>query len=215
MSIHSAVFDFDGTLLDSKPGIVSCLQSVGTAYGLDTNGIADWIIGPPAEVSIQKLMPGASEALRREFLAEFRKSYTLHGWSDCSLYPGIAGLLEDLKKSGIRACICTSKRMDLTLKVLDHFHLAGYFSAVAADEDHLASHDKKDLLIGLLERENIDAATCVMIGDSKYDMDAAHAARMKAIAALYGYGIREELVASEPDALCESPRDIFTAIGLL
>jgi phosphoglycolate phosphatase len=215
MHIRSTVFDFDGTLLDSKPGIVNCLHSVGTAYGLDTLGVADWIIGPPAEISIGRLMPGASEALRREFLAEFRRCYALHGWSDCSLYPGIVDLLCDLKRSHIRAYICTSKRKDLTVRLLDHFHLQGYFSAVAADEDHLASHDKKDLLIGLLERENIDAASCVMIGDSKYDMDAARAARLKAVAVLYGYGNREELVASEPDALCESPLEIFTSIDLL
>jgi phosphoglycolate phosphatase len=213
LPIRTVVFDFDGTLLDSKPGIVNCLQSVGAAFGLDTQGIADWIIGPPAEVSIQRLMPKASEAARREFLAEFRRSYMLHGWSNGSLYPGIADLLDDLKRSGVRACICTSKRMDLTVRVLDHFQIKGYFSAVAADEDHLPSHDKKDLLIGLVEREKINAASCVMIGDSKYDMDAARAARLKAIAVLYGYGTREELVGSEPDALCNSPRELFAAIS--
>jgi phosphoglycolate phosphatase len=215
MRIRSAVFDFDGTLLDSRPGIVNCLHAVGKAYGLDTFGIADWIIGPPAEISIRRLMPGASEASRREFLAEFRKSYALRGWSHCSLYPGIVDLLVELKQSHIRTCICTSKRKDITLRLLDHFHLQQYFSAVAADEDHLVSHDKKDLLIELLERENIDSASCAMIGDSKYDMDAARAARLSTIAVLYGYGNREELVASQPDAFCESPRVIFSALGLL
>jgi phosphoglycolate phosphatase len=215
MSLHSVVFDFDGTLLDSKPGIVNCLQSVGAAYDLNTQGVANWIIGPPAEVSIRRLMPHVSEEKRHEFLIDFRKCYALNGWSDCSLYPGVVDLLDELKRNSIRAYICTSKRKDMTLRLLDHFHLREYFVAVEADEDHFTSHDKKDLLRGLVSQERIDASSCAMVGDSTYDMDAAHATGLKAVAVLYGYGRRDELIASGPDALCSSPWEVFAAIDRL
>jgi phosphoglycolate phosphatase len=205
----SVVFDFDGTVIDSKPGIIRCLKSVSEIYGLDGGCINDAVIGPPAEETIKRLMPNHGSEVRGDFLKAFRESYALHGWSDCSLYPGIMDLLEDLRDSGARIFICTSKREDLTLRLLYHFKLRSYFQAVVADRDDLPSHDKRDLLAGLIEAEGIDVSSSFMIGDSKYDMDAARANGLNTIGVLYGYGSHEELVASKPDALCEAPRAIY------
>jgi phosphoglycolate phosphatase len=212
MRIRTVVFDFDGTLLDSKPGIVRCFEAAGAVHDLNTAGIADWIIGPPANESMQRLMPNCSEAERSVFLAEFRKNYALEGWADCSLYPGVVDLLNDLQTSAIKMYLCTSKRNDLSLKLLHHFNLSKYFSAVIADQDNLQSHDKRDLLTQLITGQNIDASSCVMIGDSKYDIQAAHAADTKAIAVLYGYGQRAELLDAGADAYCKSPDEVFAAI---
>ncbi len=205
----SVVFDFDGTLVDSKPGIISCLKSVSEIYGLDSGCIDDAVIGPPADETIKRLMPNHGSEVRGDFLKAFRECYAQKGWSDCSLYVGIIDLLEDLRDSGARIFICTSKREDLTLRLLDHFNLRSYFEAVAADRDELISHDKRDLLAGLIEAEGIDASSSFMIGDSKFDMDAARGNGMNTIGVLYGYGSQEELIASKPDGLCEAPRAIY------
>jgi len=205
----SVVFDLDGTLIDSKPGIVKCLKDICEMYGLNSGGIDDSVIGPPAEVTIRALMPDHGSEARGQFLKAFRECYAQVGWSDCSLYAGISDLLNDLRESEARIFICTSKREDLTLRLLDHFNLRGYFQAIAADKEELRSHDKRDLLAGLVEAERIDCSCGFMVGDSKYDIDAARANGMKTIGVLYGYGSPDDLVASRPDALCESPRAIF------
>lgn len=209
MPTPSVVFDLDGTLIDSKPGIVKCLKNQCEIYGLNSEGIDDSVIGPPAEVTIGALMPDHADEVRRQFLKAFRQSYAQVGWCDCSLYAGIPDLLNDLREFGARIFVCTSKREDLTLRLLDHFNLRGYFQAIAADKEELRSHDKKDLLAGLVETERIDSPCGFMVGDSKYDIDAARANGMNTIGVLYGYGTRDDLVAARPDALCESPMAIF------
>ncbi len=218
MPIPSVVFDFDGTLIDSKPGIVKCLKNLCEMYGLNSLGIDDSVIGPPAEVTIKALMPDHGSEARGHFLKVFRECYAQTGWSDCALYEGISDLLEDLRDCGVRIFICTSKREDLTLRLLDHFNLRCYFQAVAADRDDLPSHDKRDLLAGLIEAEGIDVSRSFMIGDSKYDMDAGRANGMNTLGVLYGYGNDQELVDSQPDALCKTPRAIsqfLESIGAL
>lgn len=215
MSIQFAVFDFDGTLLDSKPGIVNCFKTVGDEHGLDTRGIEDWIIGPPANETVRRLMPGCSETERRAFLSAFRARYAVKGWDECSLYDGAVDLLAELQKSGVGVYLCTSKRHDLTHRLLDLLKIRAYIRAAIGDHDELKSHDKRDLLAALIAKEGIDPTHCAMIGDSRYDIDAARACGAKAIAVLYGYGSRAELLAAKADAYCESPQDISAALEQL
>ncbi len=215
MRIQFVIFDFDGTLFDTKAGILHCLRSAGNAFGLDTSSLSDWVIGPPADESAKRLMPHYSAEARSKFLMAYRECYAMHGWSQSVPYPGIIGILEWLRTCRLQVFICTSRRLDLTLKLLHHYQIYEYFMAIAADDPELKNHEKKHLLKGLVSRENIDVNRCVMVGDSKYDLDAARAVGLKVIAALYGYGKREELVASAPDATCESPNELPAIIGSL
>lgn len=209
MPTSSVVFDLDGTLIDSKPGIVKCLRHVSDSFGLDTSGIDDLVIGPPAEVTISRLMPNHSEEDRGQFLKAFRQCYSRDGWSDCSLYQGITELLDRLRVGGARIFVCTSKREDFTLRLVDYFNLRSFFEAIAADREDLASHEKTYLLSDLIQRYAIDRSHGFMVGDSKYDMDAARATGMKAIGVLYGYGRKEDIIASKPDALCATAESII------
>jgi phosphoglycolate phosphatase len=205
----SVVFDLDGTLIDSKPGIVRCLRHVSESYGLDLSGIDDLVIGPPAEITISRLMPNHSAEARGQFLKTFRQCYARDGWSDCSLYRGITELLDRLKEGGTRIFVCTSKREDFTLRLVDYFNLRSYIEAIAADREDLPSHEKTDLLSDLIQTHAIDRSHGFMVGDSKYDMDAARATGMKAIGVLYGYGRNEDIIASRPDALCATAESIL------
>ena len=215
MRIHSVVFDLDGTLFDTKSGILQCLRAAADRFGVDTSILSDWVIGPPAEESAKRLMPGRSDAVRNEFLAAYRNEYSRNGWLQSTPYPGILSLIHWLRDHRIQIFICTSKRMDLTLKLLRHFQVEENFVAIAADDPSLKSHDKKDLLENLIAEQRIDVSRCVMIGDSTYDVEGAHATGMKVIAALYGYGTREELIGSGPDAMCESPSELRRILDTL
>jgi phosphoglycolate phosphatase len=212
---RSAIFDLDGTLTDSKPGILGCLTNTLEAHRIPWTGPLDWFIGPPAAQSLRRLMPDADEARRLALLQDYRRCYDVTGWQENSVYRGVPDLLESLKVSGWQLFVCTSKRENFTLRILDKLALSGYFVAVYADTGQSLDHSKTDLLRRLLEEQSMDRASTVMIGDRHFDIDAARTNGIISIAVTYGYGTSEELEAARPDYICQTVADILPVLSAL
>ena len=205
-----AIFDLDGTLTDSKPGIVSCLRQALNNVGIDYQDSLDWFIGPPVEYSMARLMPQADAPARDAVLRAYRACYDQRGWSENAVYPGVPELLAGLQSRGVALFVCTSKREHFAIRVLESFGLAPYFRAIYADRGD-RPHTKAELLADLLREQAIDSSTAVMIGDRHYDLEAARANHIGAVAVTYGYGTREELEACTPDVIAASPAEILRA----
>ena len=203
-TLRSVVFDLDGTLTDSRPGILNCLQAALRAHGIVWEGSLDWFIGPPAGQSFAKLMPHHDVAFRTQVLQDYRACYAATGWAENDVYSGIQELLITLRARGVTLYVCTSKRDDFARRILDHFALTPFFAGIVADHGASENHDKADLLRELMETHGIEQATAVMIGDREFDMLAARAVGLSSIAVLYGFGSAEELTAAAPDATCAS-----------
>jgi phosphoglycolate phosphatase len=200
--LRSIIFDLDGTLTDSRAGILGCLEKALRAHNIAWKGPLDWFIGPPAGQSFAKLMPDSDPAYRTQVLKHYRACYAERGWTENAVYPGIRELLTSLQERGAVLYLCTSKREEFTHRILDHFALAAFFSGVVADRATSAHHDKADLLRELLEGHEIDRESAVMIGDREFDILAARAIGVASIAVGYGFGSAEELAEGAPDATC-------------
>ena len=96
----SAIFDLDGTLTDSKPGILGCLTNALEAHHIAWTGPLDWFIGPPADQSLRRLMPDADEPRRAALLHDYRLCYDATGWQENSVYPGVHEVLQNLQDLG-------------------------------------------------------------------------------------------------------------------
>jgi phosphoglycolate phosphatase len=214
----SAIFDLDGTLTDSKPGILGCLTNALEAHGIGWTGPLDWFIGPPAEQSLRRLMPDADEPRRAALLHDYRLCYDATGWQENSVYPGVHAVLRSLQDSGWRLFVCTSKREDFALRILEKFDLGPYFLGVYADTAGSLHHTKTALLRRLIEEQSLDPAKTFMVGDRNFDIEAARANAITSIAVTYGYGTPEELESARPDYTCNAVEDlllIFTRIARL
>ncbi len=201
---RSAIFDLDGTLTDSKPGILGCLTKALEAHQIAWTGPLDWFIGPPAGQSFQRLMPDADEAHRAALLHDYRLCYDASGWEQNSVYPGIPAMLQSLQTSGWKLFLCTSKREDFSLRILEKFDLSRYFIAVYADTAGSLHHSKTTLLRRLLEEQSLGRAGTFMVGDRHFDIEAARANGVASIAVTYGYGTLEEIEAARPDHICNA-----------
>ena len=206
---RSAIFDLDGTLTDSKPGILGCLSKTLEVHRIAWTGPLDWFIGPPADQSLRRLMPDADEPSRIALLHHYRLCYDATGWAENSVYPGVPALLQSLRNSGWQLFVCTSKREDFALRVLEKFSLSPYFLAVYADTVGSLHHSKTDLLRRLLEEQSVDPATACMVGDRSFDIEAARANGVTSIAVTYGYGTSEELETACPNHTCHAVEDIL------
>ena len=122
------LFDLDGTLTDSRPGILRCVQ-----YALEQCGMPEPdetklypFIGPPLFTSFQEFCGMDPE--RAAFAVEqYRIRFRKIGMFENSVYPGIPEMLQALRDAGAVLAVATSKPEVFTLQIMEHFHLSQYF----------------------------------------------------------------------------------------
>jgi phosphoglycolate phosphatase len=201
------IFDLDGTLTDSKPGIVACLRKVLDERNLGDQGPLDRFVGPPVEEWTAELLPDASEEARATLVCDYRACYDREGWNNNSVFSGVREMLTQLHGMGFLLYVCTSKQRPAAVRILDHFELSGLFTAVYGDKAEFASHSKVDLLASLLREHSLSPQSTWMIGDRIHDIQAAHANQLRCLAAAWGYGTPQEC--SQADAIAAIPADVY------
>jgi phosphoglycolate phosphatase len=205
------LFDLDGTLTDSGPGILNCLE-----YALDAQGIPypdretmRTYLGPPLAVTFREQF-GMTDSQITVAIEKYRERYHDIGLFENSVYPGIPELLAELKASNIRMVTATSKPEYSATRILQHFELDQYFEFIGAAALD-GSRDSKSLVIGhTLESVGIrpDSFSMIMIGDRHHDVHGAKEHGIDTIGVLWGYGDAAELesagvvdLAADPSAL--------------
>ncbi len=200
------IFDLDGTITDSKPGILGCLRETLDAHGIVAAGPLDRFIGPPVEAWTAELLPNGSDEDRVVLARDYRGCYDREGWKNNSVYSGVAEMLVALKAAGHPLYVCTSKHEHFAIRILDLFGLTSFFTAVYGDKAEYVSHSKIDLLARLLQDRGLAKESTWMIGDRSFDIEAAHANGIRCVAAGWGYGSAEEFAAA--DAIAVTPAHV-------
>jgi phosphoglycolate phosphatase len=204
--LPALIFDLDGTLTDSKPGIVGCLRKVLDARQMGDQGVLDRFVGPPVEEWTVELLPAGSEEDRAALAREYRACYDREGWKNNSVFAGVRELLAELRRQGFPLYVCTSKPRHFAVRILDAFELSPFFAAIYGDKAEFLSHSKVDLLATLLQECSLEKESTWMIGDRIYDYQAAHANDIRCLAAGWGYGSAEE--SAQADAVAATPADV-------
>jgi len=204
--LPALIFDLDGTLTDSKPGILGCLRKVIDARKLDDPGELDRFIGPPVEEWTVELLPQGSAEERAELARDYRACYDREGWKNNSVFAGVREMLAELGRLGFPLYVCTSKQQHFAVRILDLFELSGLFAGVYGDKLEYPTHSKVELLGRLLRECSLDKDSAWMIGDRIFDIEAAHANGIPCLGAGWGYGPAEELAVAE--AVAATPADV-------
>ncbi|AXE53748.1 HAD hydrolase-like protein [Aurantimicrobium sp. MWH-Uga1] len=194
----AVLFDLDGTILDSAPGIIDALTDTFAHLGLPVPSREEFMayIGPPLLASFQE-RAGMTEVQAREALTIYRKDYRRDGAFDSAIFPGILGLLDSLRDAGVPLALATSKPEDQARAILAHFDLTSYFTVIAgASEDD--SRTSKAHVVGHaldeLQQAGADISRSVLIGDRIYDVEGAAAHNLPTIIVEWGYGSPAEAV---------------------
>lgn len=204
------LFDLDGTLTDSGPGIMNGFTYATGKMG-DRVTDADVLrrfVGPPLKDSFSRVLGYTPEETEKA-IALYREYYnTMGGVLENEVYPGIPGLLSDLRRAGMTLAVATSKSAQATNTVLTHFGLREYFDFVATADDE-SRPQKTDVIRYVLDHYKItDKSRVVMIGDRENDVTAAKNVGIDSIGVLYGYGDKEELAAAGATYIVECVADI-------
>lgn len=211
-----AFFDLDGTLTDSRPGIINSV-----IYALDYYKIPytsteslNFFIGPPLLESFMNYCH-FDEKKGLEAVMKFRERYNSIGVYENSAFEGIHEVLKKLKDAGVILGVATSKPHHLMLRVLEKYGLKEYFSAVEGSKTDSLTYRKSMVVQEVLDDLNVpkeDYSKVIMVGDRYHDIEAAKECGLASMGALYGYGTREEFDTYGADYVAESVEDVAKII---
>jgi phosphoglycolate phosphatase len=206
----NVLLDLDGTLTDSRQGIVRCIQHALRALGHDAPDESALLryIGPPLQTTFRELLPINKDADTPRAIAAYRERYVAVGMFENSVYAGVPEALKLLRDRGARLFVATSKPQVYARRILDHFALSHYFDVIYGSELDGQRTDKVDLIAHVLLESQLHPAHTVMIGDRHHDVVGAITNGVRSVGALWGYGSREELSSAGAKTLLAAPSDL-------
>lgn len=205
-SYQTILFDLDGTLTDSAPGILNSVRHACRKLGLDIPQDATLrrFLGPPLPSSFRDYLHLNEQDTARA-VEGFRDYYPEKGIFENEVYPGIPALLADLKAAGKTVVMATSKPEAFAKRIMEHFALEGYFDAICGASMDESRSDKGEVIAYALRTAGItDLDHVVMVGDREHDVKGAARNGLPCIGAVYGYGTADELTAAGAVALADT-----------
>ena len=208
------LFDLDGTLTDPKPGITKCVQYALAKMGIeepDCDQLTPFIGPPLAKAFMAFYQMNEQEAAQA--VAYYRERFATVGLYENSVYPGIPELLGRLTGQGSKLVVATSKPTVFSVKILEHFGLAAFFSEVAGSNLDGTRVEKAEVIaFALACLGDIRGEAAIMVGDRMHDILGAKANGMNTIAVSYGYGSLEELRQAGPQQIVGSVEELAAAL---
>lgn len=200
------LFDLDGTLTDSAPGILACIDYALDDLGLErpAEDVMRTFLGPPLYDTFGGHF-GLSEDDVHRAVAKYRERYHDVGLFENDVYDGIPALLAEVSAQ-VPIAVATSKPTYSATRILEHFDLARYFTVIGGSElDGTRIHKEQVVAYSLTSMRDAGVGTApVMVGDREHDVRGAATHGVPCIGVLWGYGSREELDAAGAQAIAET-----------
>jgi phosphoglycolate phosphatase len=206
----NVLIDLDGTLTDSRPGIVACIQHALRQLGHDAPEESALLkyIGPPLHAAFRELLSTNQDSDVERAIAAYRERYVAVGMFENSVYAGVPQALKELQGRGARLFVATAKPEVFAQRILERFELSHYFAAIHGSELDGRRTDKTELIAHVLTTSQLRPAQTVMVGDRHHDIEGALKNGVAAVGVLWGYGTREELASAGSRTLLAAPSEL-------
>ena len=190
LSSQAIVFDLDGTLVDSLPGITWAARAA-LAKARPGSELPDLrpFLGPPIREIFRRVLPEAGPAMLTSLEREFRTAYDEAGWTKTAAFPGVPEALAKLRSLGMRCFGVTNKPAVPTQRILAHCGLDRFFEVFLSPDSRQPTFASKSAATrALLEEWHMDPRTTCLVGDTLDDAYAARACGVAFVAYSGGYG---------------------------
>lgn len=208
------IFDFDGTLADTSPGIFNSIRHASQTLGLPAISERQMrsFIGPPLASAYESNFGLSGQTLERAM--QLHKQYGVErGFRELKFYGGIFALLDELKDRGVKTAVATLKVQPTVDKIVKEFDCAKYFS-LCRGADLAAPMTKAQMLQYCMESAGVCAEETVLVGDSRFDAEGAQQAGTDFIAVTYGFGFVRGGAIEQPHIAAADSVEELTALLL-
>ena len=217
MQYKAAIFDLDGTLIDSLADLADSANEMLTSYGYPTHDIDKYryFVGNGSRKLIERCLPAekaADAAFVDEALANYKACYDRNLTHKTDCYAGIMEMLQTLQAKHIPLGICTNKHQSAADILVDKLFPKDMFMFVIGDcKDLPRKPDPKKVLL-IANKMGVKPEEVAYFGDTSVDMDTAKNAGMLPIGVTWGFRPKEELVEHGVKILLDSPMELFDKV---
>ena len=207
------LFDLDGTITDSEPGIINCIKYALTKMEVEIPDIKvlKTFIGPPLFDRFIEVF-SFSEEESKKAVELYRERFAPIGLFENRVYDGVIEMLTELKKCGYTLSLATSKPEVFAIKIMDHFDLTKYFDHITGADLGGGKETKTDVMKEAISKLGAKNEEIVMVGDRFYDIESSKELGVDSIGVTYGYGPIEELEKECATYIATSPDEIVKII---
>lgn len=210
------MFDLDGTLIDSVPDLATATDQMLVQLGRAPAGmdkVRNWV-GNGAPILVRRALAdgfdhqAVTAEQEAEALAIFMQVYGT-GESLTTLYPGAVETLQSLQVLGIKIALITNKPEKFIPQLLVDTGMAEFFEWIVGGDTFAQKKPNPAGLLWVIQQAGVSAEQCLFVGDSRNDVQAAHAANVACVAVTYGYNYGEPISADNPALVVDDLRELF------
>lgn len=209
------LFDLDGTLTDSAPGVMNSFHHALSCFGIEpeSHEALKKVVGPPLRYSFT-VTYGVPPERFQEIMERYLEYYLPKGIYENTVYPGVEDTLSRLKGAGLRLAVASSKWQRGVDIVMRHFGLDKYFDFMGGSQESQGRVEKADVIRYIIDAMPIpDLSRALMVGDRHYDVEGARECGLDTVGVLYGYGTAEELRDAGAIHLSPTPEELAEFLG--
>lgn len=216
MKFDAAVFDLDGTLLDTLTDLCNSANAALEHVGRPPHAREAYrtLVGQGVDNLFIDALGPEHQHLHARAVAAFHAHYAEHRFDTTAPYPGIAQTLGKLQSHGVSLGVLSNKPHMATLDVVDRYFSDITWAVVRGHKPNTAPKPVPTSAKEVLKQLGITATRCVYVGDTKVDMLTGKAAGMFTVGVSWGFRSVDELCENGADTIIDEPGDLLGVVGL-
>ncbi len=204
------IFDFDGTIADTRRGVFDSIIYALTSYGYEVpdEDVLNSFLGPPLHASFKKTT-SCSDEMAQKLTAKYRELYTDNAMYRLHLFDGIEEMLTVLKDSGVKMAIASSKPEKFFSKLLEHLNITRYFDVVCGASLDTIHNTKQAIIARAMQELCAEKEKTLMVGDRVFDIEGANDNEIKSAGVVFGFDYTEELENAGADFIAKTTDELI------
>ncbi len=212
-----AIFDLDGTLLNTIKDLGEAVNYALDRNGFHTHSIASYpfFVGNGVKRLIERALPEderKKSTVVKKMLADFKEYYNEHNTILTKPYDGIPELLQELQVQGVQLAVASNKYQQATDKIINHFFPDIDFVAVQGQTDDIPVKPDPSIIFMILAKARIAKQDTLLVGDSGIDMETARRACVDSVGVTWGFRPVKEIVEYHANVIINRPLDLLPIV---